>query len=58
MVNQSYRDMVSNTWTCQRNAYCNGCRYWKYFGGFYGCKRFGIYKLEEFDRLCGGRYKT
>ena len=47
----------SSTWTCKRNAYCNGCRWWRYFKGFYGCWRFRVYTFDEFDRLCGGRYR-
>ena len=45
------------TWTCLRNPYCNGCRHWQYFNGFYGCKRFNVYALDDFDRLCAGRYR-
>ena len=45
------------TWTCARNSYCNGCRYWKYFNHFYGCWKFKVYSFDEFDRLCGGRFR-
>ena len=44
-------------WYSRRNPYCEDCRFWGYFGGFYGCKRFGVYSFDEFDRLCGGRYR-
>ena len=43
--------------TFNRNQYCKGCRHWRYFGGFYGCKKFNVYRLYEFDRICGGRYR-
>lgn len=46
-----------SSWTCKRNAYCDGCRHWRYFGGFYGCYRFRVYSLDEFDRLCGGKHR-
>lgn len=46
-----------STWTCERNRYCDGCRWWGYFRGFYGCKKFKVYALDEFDNLCGGKYR-
>lgn len=39
------------------NAYCTGCGHWHHFGGFYGCYKFRIFKLAEFEQLCGGRYR-
>lgn len=46
------------TWTCKRNEYCDGCCWWRYFGNHYGCWKFKTYKLDDFDRLCGGRWKN
>ena len=45
-----------SNWTCNRNRYCDGCRWWRYFGNFYRCYRFWVYKLDDFDRLCRGRF--
>lgn len=44
-------------WYSMRNAYCQGCRHWGLYKGHWGCKRFGIYKFDEFDSLCNGRYR-
>ena len=43
-------------WT-ERFDYCNGCLFWGYFAGFYGCRKFHVYAYADFDRLCGSRYK-
>jgi len=45
-----------SNWGVKRNAYCEGCYWWRYFNHFYGCFKFKVYRFDEFDRLCGGRY--
>lgn len=44
-------------WSTNRCPYCNGCSWWRYFNGFYGCWKFKVYSFDDFERLCGGRYR-
>ena len=48
--------MAMGFWA-NHNWYCEGCRHWRYFYGFYGCFKFRIYRLDEIERQCGGKYR-
>ena len=41
----------------QRDNYCYDCARYNILNGFYGCLKFRVHRNDEFDRLCGGKFK-